>query len=221
MRIAIVGGTAGLGFGFAVRLAKAGEEVVIGSRDAGRATDAAERAHQIAGGEVTGAENPKAVTGADVVIVAVPFPGQAATYATIKDHLTEGITVIDCTAPLASDVGGKATRVLGVWEGSAAQQAKGILGSAVHVGSGFHTVQAAVLENLSQALDMDVLVCGDKVAREAAKTLLERLPGARFIDCGPLETARILEYLPALIIGINVRYHLEEGVSLRMVGLPE
>lgn len=221
MRIAIVGGTAGLGFGLAVRFAKAGEEVVIGSRDAGRATDAAERAEQIAGGEVTGAENPKAVAGAEVVIVAVPFPGQAATYAAIKDHLTEGITVIDCTAPLASDVGGKATRVLGVWEGSAAQQAKGILGSAVHVASGFHTVAAPALENLSRELDLDVLVCGDKVAREVSRSVVGRLPGARFVDCGPLETARILEYLPALIIGINIRYHLDEGVSLRMVGLPE
>lgn len=222
MRVAVVGGTAGLGYGLALRLANAGDDVVIGSRQPDRAEGAAERARLAAGGaSVEGAANPDAVKGADVVVVTVPFPGQAGIYKGFRDGLTPGTTVIDCTVPLSSEVGGRPTRMLGVWEGSAAQQAKGILGKEFHVASGFHTVMAGALEALDRRLGQDILVCGDSEARRVAREVVGRIPGARFVDCGPLETARILESLTALLIGINGRYRVDPGAGIQITGLPE
>lgn len=221
MRIAVVGGTAGLGFGLALRFAQAGQEVVIGSRQAEKGVMAADRATSLLSqsASVQGGENPDVVKDAEAVIVAVPFPGQATIYKSIKDGLAPSTTVIDCTVPLASEFGGKATRVLGVWEGSAAQQAKGILGGDFHVGSGFHTVMAGLLAKVEEAIDEDVLVCGDSEARKTGETLVGLIPGARFVDCGPLENARILESLTALLVGINIRYKLDPGAGIRITRL--
>ncbi|MGH2809994.1 MAG: NADPH-dependent F420 reductase [Actinomycetota bacterium] len=223
MRVAIIGGTAGLGYGLALRLAAAGDEVTIGSRTADKAQAAAAKASQALGGkQVDSAENPVAVKGADAVVVTVPFPGQAAMYKAIKENMTPGTVVLDCNVPLASEVGGKATRLLGVWEGSAAQQAKGILGKDFPVASGFHTVMSGRLESVDDPLDGDVLVCGDKAARDVAEKIVGKIKGARYVDCGPLESARILESLTALLIGLNIRYKLEEGAGagIRVQGLP-
>jgi hypothetical protein len=222
MRVAIVGGTAGLGYGLALRLAKAGDEVVIGSRQAEKAQGAAERARDAVGPScsVEGAANQDVVKEADVVVVTVPFPGQADMYKSLKDGIREGATVIDCNVPLASEVGGKPTRLLGVWEGSAAQQAKGILGRKVNMASGFHTIMAASLQDIDRPLDEDVLVCGDSDARKVVEEMVGRIEGARFVDCGPLETARILESLTSLLIGINGRYKLEPGAGIRITNLP-
>ncbi|MGH2771962.1 MAG: NADPH-dependent F420 reductase [Actinomycetota bacterium] len=223
MRVAIIGGTAGLGYGLALRLAAAGDEVTIGSRTADKAQAAAAKASQALGGkQVDSAENPVAVKGADAVVVTVPFPGQAAMYKAIKENMTPGTVVLDCNVPLASEVGGKATRLLGVWEGSAAQQAKGILGKDFPVASGFHTVMSGRLESVDDPLDGDVLVCGDKAARDVAEKIVGKIKGARYVDCGPLESARILESLTALLIGLNIRYKLEEGAGagIRIQGLP-
>ncbi|MGH2703848.1 MAG: NADPH-dependent F420 reductase [Actinomycetota bacterium] len=222
MRVAIVGGTAGLGYGLAMRLAKAGDEVVIGSRQTEKAEGAAERAREAVGPScsVEGAANQEVVKEADVVVVTVPFPGQAEMYKSLKGGIREGATVIDCNVPLASEVGGKPTRLLGVWEGSAAQQAKGILGRKVNVASGFHTIMAASLQAIDRPLEEDVLVCGDSDARKVVEELVGRIEGARFVDCGPLETARILESLTPLLIGINGRYNLEPGAGIRITNLP-
>lgn len=220
MRIAVVGGTAGLGFGLALRFAKAGQEVVIGSRQAEKGVMAADRASSLVpGASVQGGENSDVVKDAEAVIVAVPFPGQAGIYKSIKEELAPETTVIDCTVPLASEFGGKATRVLGVWEGSAAQQAKGILGGDFHFGSGFHTVMASLLERVEEPVDEDVLVCGDAEAKKSAEALVGMIPGARFVDCGPLESARILESITALLVGINIRYKLDPGAGIRITRL--
>jgi 8-hydroxy-5-deazaflavin:NADPH oxidoreductase len=209
MRIAIVGGTGGLGYGLAVRLAAAGEDVVIGSRSAERAQSAAARVKAALGarlkGSVAGGANAEIVKDATVVMVTVPFPGQADTYKAIKSSLGPNTTVIDCTVPLASEVGGRPTRMLGVWEGSAAQQARSIVGRDVSLASGFHTCMAGTMESIDLPIDQDVLGF---------------LPGARCVDCGGLETARILESLTALLIGINGRYKLHPGAGLRVTGLP-
>lgn len=221
MKIAIVGGTAGLGYALGVRFASSGDEVVIGSRKSEKGVMAADAIRTAAGSQATvsGGENAQAVVGADAVFVTVPFPGLAETYETIKSQLKPGTTVVDCNVPLASEVGGKPTRMLGIWEGSAAQMAKGILGKEFHVASGFHTVMAAKLEKHEQPLEQDVLVAGDRESREIVKSLVERIEGARFVDCGPLEMARVLESLTALIIGINVRYKLDPGAGIRIEGL--
>lgn len=223
MKIAVVGGTAGLGYGLALRFAKAGEQVIIGSRQGEKGVLTADRALATLGGgaSVVGGENSDVVQGADVVLVAVPFPGQAGIYKDIKEGLAAGTTVIDCTVPLASEIGGKPTRMLGVWEGSAAQQAKGILGRDFPLGSGFHTMSAALLESLEAPVEEDVLVCGEAPARKVGEALVGLLPGARFVDCGPLENARILESITAILVGINIRYKLDPGAGIRITRLKE
>lgn len=227
MKIAIVGGTAGFGFGLAIRLAHLGETVVVGSRQADKARAAVEKVRQAAGADadVSGDENPEVVKDADLVVVAVPFAGQAGIYDSIKDSLSDRSLVLDATVPLAAEVGGRPTRLLGIWEGSAAQQAKEIISRGtdkrIHVASGFHTLSEDRLADVGREVDADVLVCGDQVAKKKAQELVELLPGARFVDCGPLETARILESLAALLIGINARYKLHPGAGIKITGIPE
>ena len=224
MRIAIVGGTGGLGYGLAVRLAANGQDVVIGSRSADRAQAAAQRVKALLGpklkGSVEGGANAEIVKDATVVMVTVPFPGQADTYKAIKSSLGPTTTVVDCTVPLASEIGGRPTRMLGVWEGSAAQQARSICGRDLSLASGFHTIMAGTLEATDVSVDQDVLICGDPEARKVAAEVVGLIPGARCVDCGGLETARILESLTALLIGINGRYKLHPGAGLRITGLP-
>ena len=223
MRIAIVGGTGGLGYGLALRLASCGQEVLIGSRAAERAQAAADRAKLALAPRdvsVAGGANAEVVKEVDVVMVTVPYPGQADTYKTMKSAVPAGTTVIDCTVPLASEVGGRPTRMIGVWEGSAAQQARSILGREVPLASGFHTIMAGSLETVDIPLNQDVLVCGDPEARKVAEDVVGLMAGARFVDCGALETARILESLTALLIGINGRYKLHPGAGLHVTGLP-
>ena len=221
MRVAVVGGTAGIGYGIALRAAHAGDDVVIGGRAAEKAERVAGEANEaLGGGTVAGAANEDAVKDADLVVVTVPFPGLAATYKAIKPNLKTGATVLDCNVPLASEIGGKPTRILGVWEGSVAQMAKGLLGKDNPVVSGFHTVMGAKLVKFDSPLGGDVLCCGDMAAREVAKQFVAKIEGARYVDCGPLEMARILESLTALLIGINIRYKLDPGAGLKIAGLP-
>ena len=220
MKIAIVGGTAGLGFGLALRLAKAGEEVLIGSRTPEKAVAAADEVvTRVGGGDVHGGANVDVVEGAEVVIVTVPYPGLAPIYNALADVIDQGATVIDCNVPLASEIGGKPTRMIGVWEGSAAQLARSLLPKPINVASGFHTVMFSRLEMLDTPLDQDVLVCGDKEGRAVAEKVVAKIEGARFIDCGPIETARILESLTALLIRININYKLDPGAGLKVTGL--
>jgi len=221
MKVAIVGGTAGLGYGFALRLAAAGFTVAIGSRQADKAADAGRRVSENvpASPAVGSGTNEEVVVGSDLVVVTVPYPGLVGIYESIKPHLSPGAVVLDCNVPLQSEVGGKATRLIGVWEGSAAQQAKAILGKDFPVAAGFHTVMAALLQDLSRALDSDILVCGDQVAKDAVAEIVAKIEGARFVDCGPLERARLLEALAALMIGINIRNKVDPGAGIRITGL--
>lgn len=218
--IAIVGGTGALGFGLALRLGLQGVPIVIGSRDEERAHEAARRAAAaISDGSFEGRVNRDAVNGVPLVILSVPFRNQSETLTNLREALREGQLVVDATVPLAAAVGGKATRVLGVWQGSAAQQAQEMVPSGVRVVSAFHTVSAAVLTDLDHDLDEDVLICGDRRDdKEQVAKLVERVPGLRAVDCGPLELARIVEQFTALIISINVRNRARAGVKI--TGLP-
>src|SRR6185312_9579455 len=166
--VCIVGGTGALGFGLAVRLGRAGVPIVIGSRDGGRAEEAAGKVQaQVPGASVTGAENADAVQGVEIVILSVPFRSQSETLTNLKQALQPEQLVIDATVPLAAAVSGKATRTLGVWQGSAAQQAQEMVPEGVRVVSAFHSVSAALLTDLDHVLDEDVLVCGDRKADKA------------------------------------------------------
>ena len=129
--------------------------------------------------------------------------------------LEPGQLLVDATVPLAAAVSGKATRTLGVWQGSAAQQAREMAPEGVGVVSAFHTVSAALLCDLEHQLDEDVLLCGDSQEEKArAVELVELVDGLRAVDCGPLETARIVEQLTPLIIAINARHKVKAGIKI-------
>jgi len=216
----VIGASGALGYGLAVRLARVGVSVVIGSRERARAIQTAERVGQDAGGvSVGGLENAEAAAAAAVVILSVPFRNQADTLAGLREALRPGSLLIDATVPLAAAHGGRATRMIGVWQGSAAEQAAELAPEGVRVVSGLHTVSAASLTDLDHPLDQDVLLCGDSRAdkREAAE-LIGRIDGLRCVDCGRLEMSRTTESLTALLISVNSRYKAHAGV--RLTNLP-
>jgi hypothetical protein len=218
--IPIIGGTGALGYGLAHRWAQAGQPVVIGSREAHRAQEAAERVRsQVDGAEVEGFQNAEAAAKGPIVFLTVPFRAQSETLTNLKEALSEGQLLVDCTAPLAAAVSGKATRTLGVWQGSAAQQAAEMAPGGVTVISALHSVSAPKLAGDGE-LDEDVLICGDRKAdKRRVAELIELIDGLRAVNAGSLETARIAETLTALMISINVRYKAHAG--LKVVDLPD
>lgn len=219
MSIAIVGGTGAEGFGLALRLARAGRPVVIGSRSEEKGSASADRARQLLGdADVSGTSNEEAVAGADVVFVTVPFEGQAAIYRAIKPHVQPGTIVCDTTSPLATAVGGRAWHVVHPWHGSAAEQAAAILGDGPRMTAGFHTISAEALQALEVPMQSDVLVCGDdRAAKAAVGELIERIPDLRWVDCGLLSQARIAETMTALLISVNRTYKIHDS-GFRITG---
>ncbi len=219
--IPIVGGTGALGFGLALRLAAAGRPVVIGSRDAGRAEESAEKVRERGpGADVEGTENGEAARRGPIVFLAVPFRAQSENLTNLKGALGEGQILVDATVPLAAAVSGKATRLLGVPQGSAAEQAQEMVPDGVTVVSALHTVSAATLGNLDAQLDEDVLVTGDaKEAKRRVAALIALIPGLRPVNAGALETARLVEGLTPLLISVNIRNKTHAGV--RLTGLPD
>jgi len=221
-RIAIVGGTGPEGRGLALRWARAGEAVIIGSRDAARAQQTAEELAKAAAGSghVTGMANADAVAATDLVVLTVPFSGHADILKQLKAAFRPGTILIDTTVPLAAAIGGRPTRTLGVWQGSAAEQAAELVPDGVKVVAAFQNVSHGALE-ASGPVDCDVIVCSDDpAARQMVRELAEKIPGARGVDGGRLENARIVEQLTALLIGINVRYK-SHAAGLRITGLPK
>lgn len=219
--IAVVGGTGAEGFGLALRWVRAGETVIIGSRDAVRAQEAAAKIKQQAGpsAEISGETNAAACAASDLIVLTIPFEVHAATVTQLKLSIRTGTIVVDATVPLASSVGGRATRTLTVWQGSAAQQTAELLGIGVPVVAAFHNTSAEVLKG-DQAVDCDVIVCGDnKDANQVVRKLAAKIPGVRAIDGGKLENARIVEQITALLIGMNIRHKGHSGI--RITGLPE
>ena len=219
--VAVIGASGALGFGLAIRLGRAGVPIAIGSRDAARAEETAERARAAAPeASFSAHDNAGAVRAASIVILSVPFRNQSETLTNLEDALEPGRLLIDATVPLAAAVSGKATRMLGVWQGSAAQQALEMAPDGVRVVSALHTVSAASLSDLEHPLEQDVLLCGDSLEdkREAA-SLIERIDGLRCVDCGRLEMARITESLTALLISVNARHKVHAGI--RLTDLPE
>jgi NADPH-dependent F420 reductase len=218
--IAIIGGTGPAGIGLALRWARAGETVIIGSRDRQRAEAAAASIRQKAGSaaNVSGMENSAACAAADILTLTVPFESQAGILKQLKPAMTEGSILIDATVPLAASVGGRASRPLGVWQGSAAQQAAELVPKGVSVVAAFHNVSADLL-NGDDPLDCDVIVCSDDAdAAQLTRELAAKIPGVRPVDGGKLENARIVEQITALLIGMNIRHKGHAGI--RITGLP-
>ena len=219
--IAIIGGTGPAGAGLALRWARAGETVIIGSRDAARAqqTAAAIRSRAGANSQVTGMENSAACAATDLLVLTVPFAGQAELLKELKPAIRSGSILIDATVPLAASVGGRASRMLGVWQGSAAQQTAELVPKGVSVVAAFHNVSADVL-NGDADVDCDVIVCSDDPnATQVAMDLAAKIKRVRAIDGGKLENARIVEQITALLIGLNIRHKGHGGI--RITGLPE
>jgi len=218
--IPILGGTGALGSGLARRWAAGGAKVVVGSRDAGRAREAAEKDAAEAGGDVVGMTNEEAATQAEVVFLTVPFRNQSEYMTNLRDVLREGQILVDCSVPLAAAISGKATRTIGVWQGSAAQQAQEMAPDGVTVVSALHTVSASNLADLDHELAEDIPVCGDRKADKARVAgLIDRIDGLRPVNAGSLETSRIVEQLTPLLISINIRYKTHAGISF--TGLPD
>ena len=219
--IAVIGGTGDQGFGIVLRLAKAGEKVVIGSRQQQKAEDAAKRARTILGENIVvdGMENPKAAAAADIIIMSVPFAAHVDMIKSVADSVTPEDIFVDVVVPLSTAVGGGASTALGVWEGSAAQQAVKLLPPRTRVASAFHNVVAEALQDLNRKVDCDVIVCSDSQdTRKIVMELVAKVPGVRAIDGGRLENSRIVEQLTALLIGINIRYKVKDA-GIRITGI--
>jgi len=224
VKIAIVGGTGKEGSGLALRFARAGETITIGSRDAARAADVAEQLNQqIRTGtgaiQISGADNVEACRSAEIVILTIPFENHAAMLKLLKPALHAGQILVDATVPLASSIGGRATRMIGVWQGSAAEQAAELAPEGVCVVAAFHNTSAEVLHG-DDAVDCDVIVCSDdKAAAEKIRALARKIPGVRALDGGKLENSRIVEQITALLVGFNIRDKGHSGI--RITGLPQ
>lgn len=222
--IGVLGGTGAQGSGLARRWAKAGFEVVVGSRDPARAERAAERiaappGGTVAPGQVRGVRNDECAARADILVVAVPWEGHAPLLGGLADRLgdrLDGRVVVDCVNPLGFDERG--AYPLPVPEGSAAGQAAAVLAGA-RVVAAFHHVPAAALADESvDRLDVDVLIAGDdRGATDTVAALAASIPGMRGVYAGRLRTAAALEALTANIIAVNRRYHVD--AALRVAGL--
>jgi hypothetical protein len=219
--IAILGGTGDQGLGLALRFCAAGREVVIGSRKKERALEAAETVgKQVPEARVVGHENGDAADGAGIVILSVPFEHTAGTVKAIRERLAPGQIVVSMGVPLATAVGGAAAHMIGVWQGSCAELVAGLVPDGIHVVSAFQNVSAHRLQTLPEPVECDVVVSGAKEPRERVMELCGLVPGLRGVDGGPLANARIVESVTALLIGMNVRYKVSEGIGVRFTGLP-
>ncbi len=222
-RISIVGGTGDQGLGLALRLAQTGREIIIGSRDRGRAESAANRARSLLGAEarIEAMDNAEAVSATSVIVLTVPFSAQLGILKSVKSSFKPGDLLIDVTVPLETAVGGRASRLLGVWAGSAAEQTARAVPAGVEVVSAFQNVPAASLQELSRPVDCDIFVCGNNSeSKGRVRTLVEAIKNCRYVDGGPLENSRIVEAITALLVSINIR-HKTHHAGIRITGLPE
>lgn len=244
-KIAIIGGTGGQGTGLALRWARAGHEIYIGSREESKACASAdslkticidvacslmeiERSdvetikEKVPEAKISGFDNLEAAKRADIVLISVPYSFLIPTIASIKEALTEGKIIVSVVVPLSTAVGGKATTVISPWEGSAAELIQSMIPENVHVISAFQNVSADRLSDLAKPVDCDVIICGgSKEVRKEVMELANDINGARAIDGGPLQNARLVEPITALLIGMNIRYKVKEGMGIRFTYLPE
>ncbi len=218
--IAILGGTGDQGLGLALRFCRSGRRVLIGSRKAERAVEAAAQVRsQVPSAQVEGFSNEEATAGAAIVILSVPFEHTAGTLKSIKETLRPGQIVVSMTVPLATAIGDGAVRTVGIWQGSAAELVESLVPKGVEVVSAFQNVSSHRLQHLDEPVECDVVVSGPKAAREKIMALCPLVEGLRALDGGPLSNARIVEAMTALIIGLNVRHKCPEGLGIRFTGI--
>ena len=219
--IAIIAGTGNVGLGLALRWARTGDQVLLGSRTLHKARAAADRVRQaVPTCEVEPCLYADAVQRAPVVALALPLNGRRGILKSLSAYWRPGMVVIDTTVPLERSVGGRLSHILPLWEGSAAQQTARYLPAGVRVTAALHSVSAISLQNLENPVKSDVLVVGDdREAREITGNWIRKISGARVIDAGPLENARYAEHLAALLISLNLRHKVDSS-GVRFTGLP-
>jgi NADPH-dependent F420 reductase len=220
--IAILGGTGDQGLGLALRFAKAGRSVVIGSRKLDRAQAAAEEVRAaVPGAHVEGLDNADAVARAPIVILSVPPEHMAGTVKAVKERLSPDHIVVSMGVPLATAIGDGAVRTVGIWQGSLAELVDALVPDGVQVVSAFQNVSAHRLRELDHPVECDVVVSGAPGPRKIVMGLCALIPGLRAVDGGPLANARFVEGITALLIGLNIRYKVPEGIGIRFTGLPD
>ena len=214
--IAIIGGTGAEGGGIALRLAKAGHRVLIGSRDAAKAKAAATALAAVAGGAIVGDSNRATAAAAEIAILTVPYSAQRPTVQDIRDVL-DGKILVDATAPLVPP---RVNRVQLPEGGSTVAAIQALLGEQVRVVSAFQNVSAEKLRHLDQPVDCDVLVCADDApARQAVIDLIAAM-GMRGIDGGPICNSAAAEAMTSLLIWVNRKYKVPGGAGIRITGIP-
>ena len=222
MKIAIIGGTGDQGLGLALRFVKSGEHVIVGSRDVKKAETAVKKIKNILNNEnlpnLTAMTNEDATTNGDVIVLTVPLQAQMITLKSIKEFI-HGKIFVDATVPLEGCIGGKPTRFVDLWEGSAAERSAAFLGKEARVVSAFSNLSAASLANINENVECDCLISGDDPeANITMMELSEKIPGVRAIECGPLENARIVEKITPLLINLNIRNRIKLA-GIRITGL--
>lgn len=206
MKVALVGGTGGLGPGLAARLTLAGVEVVIGSRSSEKAMKVAHEVSKLIGRHVASAENPKAVSDANVVILTIPYEALEQTITSLKPLLKGKIIV----SPIVSSNPSPGN--------SAAEKVRNLAPEDSMVASALHNVGGHRLLDIQRPLDCDVLVCGEEEAKEVAIDLVEKIPGLRAIDGGTLKDSWIPEAITHLLIRLNKRYK-RKSIGIRFTGI--
>ena len=221
MKVAILGGTGEQGFGLALRLAK-NNKIIIGSRKKEKAEEAAKRAKEILKqrgieADIIGLENKDAAKEGEVVILSLPYEYTLSTIKQLREEL-KGKIVVSIGVPLATAIGDKPTRLLFPPDGSVAEMVQNVLKESKVV-SAFQNVCHAVLEDLDNPVDCDILVCGnDDEAKRVVIDLANQIDGVRAIDCGNLEKSRIIEAITPLLIGLNIKYK-SKGTGIRITNL--
>jgi NADPH-dependent F420 reductase len=214
--IAVIGGTGAEGGGIALRLAKAGHRVLIGSRDAVKAKAAAAEFSALAGNAIAGDSNRAVAEAAEIAILTVPYAAQRSTIEDIREVLA-GKILVDATAPLMPP---RVNRVQLPEGGSAVAAIQALLGAQVRVVSAFQNVSAEKLRHLDQPVDCDVLVCADDApARQAVIDLIAAM-GMRGIDGGPICNSAAAEAMTSLLIWVNRKYKVP-GAGIRITGIAE
>ncbi len=199
----------------------AGHQVIIGSRSPDRAAEAAKTIAQKAGRpvRVSGLTNENAVAQADVIVVTVPFTALLDTLKTVKPNFRPGQVLVNVSVPLETAIGGRATRTVEVWAGSAGELAASAVPKTVSVVTAFNNVSAELLRDPSKPVDCDVLVCSnDENAKRIVLDLVKSIAGARGFDAGALENSRTVEQITALLVSLNIRYKVKSA-GLRITGI--
>jgi 8-hydroxy-5-deazaflavin:NADPH oxidoreductase len=221
MKIGIIGGTGGQGLGIAIRFVLIGEDVIIGSRAVEKAQEAVNKIKELLDKDdipnLKAAENPDAAKEADILVLTVPLTAQQPTLLSIKEGAA-GKILMDATGTLETAIGGSPTRCLYLPEGAAAERAQKILPD-TSVICAFTNISSGALMNFTEPIDCDCLISGDEQeSKVTVAKLIERIPGVRVLDCGPLERAQIIEKITPLLIGLNIKKTCKDA-GIRITGI--